>query len=121
MFLDLIKTLIQIIIPLGIFNVWLLRPNQGTSYRGKGAANLKEEFAAYGLPEWSFYTIGTLKLSAAAMLLLGFLLPSLVLPGAALMAVLMLGAVIMHAKVRDPATRYLPAAVMLILSVLLLI
>lgn len=119
--MDFIKTLIQIIIPLGIFNVWLLRPKQATSYRGKGTASLKEEFAAYGLPEWSFYTVGTLKLSAAAMLLLGFLLPALVFPGAALMAVLMMGAVIMHAKVGDPATRYLPAAVMLILSLVLLI
>lgn len=121
MSIDLIKILIQIIIPLGIFNVWLLRPKQATSFRGKGAANLKEEFAAYGLPEWSFYTIGALKLSAAAMLLLGFLLPPLVLPGAALMVVLMLGAMVMHAKVGDPATRYLPAAAMLILSLLLLI
>lgn len=119
--MDLIKTLIQIIIPLGIFNVWLVRPKQATSYRGKGTASLKEEFAAYGLPEWSFYTIGAFKLSAAVMLLLGFLLPMLVFPGAALMAVLMLGAVIMHAKVDDPMNRYLPAAVLLLLSLVLLI
>lgn len=119
--MDLIKTLIQIIIPLGILNVWLLRPKQATSYRGKAAANLKEEFAAYGLPEWSFYTVGALKLSAAAMLLLGFFLPALVPPAAALMVVLMLGAVVMHTKVGDPVSRYLPAAVMLILSLLLLI
>ncbi|MFU8848675.1 MAG: DoxX family protein [Opitutales bacterium] len=119
--MDLIKTLIQIIIPLGILNVWLVRPKQATSYRGKNAASLKEEFAAYGLPEWSFYTVGALKLSAAAMLLLGFLLPPLVPPAAALMAVLMLGAVVMHAKVGDPAGRYLPAAVMLFFSLVLLI
>ena len=55
------------------------------------------------------------------MLLLGFLLPVLVLPGAALLALLMLGAVAMHAKVRDPAIRYLPAVLMLVMSLLVLL
>ena len=110
--MEILKTVIQIIIPLGIINVWLLRPGRSTSFRGGAASSLKSEFAAYGLPEWMFYTVGTLKLSSAAMLLLGFLLPVLVLPGAALMAVLMLGAVGMHAKVSDPAIRYLPAGLM---------
>lgn len=118
--MEILKTVIQIIIPLGILNVWLLRPRLSTSFRGGNASSLKSEFAAYGLPEWMFYTIGTLKLSAAALLLLGFLLPILVLPGAALMAGLMLGAVVMHAKVSDPATRYLPAVAMLVLSLLLI-
>ncbi|MFO8028165.1 MAG: DoxX family protein [Opitutales bacterium] len=119
--MDLIESIIQLIIPLGIINVWLLRSKQRTTYRGKDAAGLKEEFAAYGLPEWMFYTVGALKLSAAAMLLLGFFLPVLVLPGAALMAVLMLGAVAMHAKVGDPPIRYLPAGLMLIMSLILVL
>lgn len=117
--MEIITNAIQIIIPLGIINVWLLRGNRSTAFRGGDAPNLKEEFAAYGLPEWMFYTVGTLKLSAAAMLLLGFFLPVLVLPGAALMAVLMLGAVAMHAKVGDPPIRYLPASLMLIMSLIL--
>lgn len=116
--MEILTTTIQIVIPLGIINVWLLRAGQSTTYRGRDAANLKEEFGAYGLPEWMFYTVGALKLSAAAMLLLGFLLPMLVLPGAAIMAVLMLGAVAMHAKVCDPPIRYLPAGLMLVMSLI---
>jgi uncharacterized membrane protein YphA (DoxX/SURF4 family) len=118
--MEILTTTIQLIIPLGIINVWLLRQRQATAYRGGDAPNLKAEFAAYGLPEWVYYAVGTLKLSAAGMLLLGFLVPVLVLPGAAIMSVLMLGAVAMHAKVRDAAIRYLPATLMLILSLLLI-
>lgn len=117
--MDFIESIIQLIIPLGIINVWLLRSKQRSSYRGKDAASLKEEFAAYGLSDWIFYTVGALKLSAAAMLLLGFFLPVLVLPGAVLMAVLMLGAVAMHAKVGDSPIRYLPAALMLAMALTL--
>jgi uncharacterized membrane protein YphA (DoxX/SURF4 family) len=116
-----VQLIFQIIIPLGILNVWLIRQGKATPYRGGTATNLKAEFAAYGLPEIAFYVVGSLKLTAAAMLLLGFLLPGLILPGALLMAVLMLGAVIMHAKVKDPAIRYLPALLMLAMSLVLLV
>ena len=119
--METVDAIIQLIIPLGILNVWLLRTGRATAYRGGDATNLKAEFAAYGLPDWSFYTVGFLKLSAAALLLIGFVLPVLIRPGAALMAALMLGAVLMHAKVKDPAIRYLPAGVMLILSLCLLV
>lgn len=118
--MTLITYLIQGIVPLVIINVWLFRSKRSTAYRGKSAPNLKEEFAAYGLPTWFYYTVGVLKLSAAAMLLIGFLIPALVFPGSALMAALMLGAVVMHAKVGDPAIRYMPAVVMLIMSLALL-
>lgn len=118
--MSLLTILFQIIIPLGIINVWLIRANSSTTYRGKDAPSLKEEFAAYGLPDWAFYVIGALKLTAAAMILLAFLIPALLMPGAALMTALMLGAVVMHAKVGDPAIRYLPAALMLGMSLVLL-
>lgn len=117
--MEIITNAIQIIIPLGIINVWLLRGRRSTAFRGGDAPNLKAEFSAYGLPEWAYYAVGALKLSAAAMLLIGFFVPELVLPGAALMAALMLGAVVMHAKVGDPAVRYLPAALMLVMSLAL--
>ena len=118
--MTLLTYLIQGIVPLVIINVWLFRANSSTAYRGKSAPNLKEEFAAYGLPTWFYYTVGVLKLSAAALLLIGFLIPALVFPGAALLVALMLGAVSMHAKVGDPAIRYMPAVVVLVMSVVLL-
>ncbi|HKK18764.1 MAG TPA: DoxX family protein [Opitutales bacterium] len=114
--MEILTSILQLVVPLGILNVWLLRKNRSTNYRGGDAPNLKAEFQAYGLPEWAYFTVGFLKLSAAAMLLVGFLVPALVVPGASLMAVLMLGAVAMHAKVGDPAIRYVPASLVLIMS-----
>ena len=119
--METIQNIFQLIIPLGILNVWFVRPKQGTAYRGGDAKSLKEEFRAYGLPEAAFYLVGALKVTSAALLLLGFLVPVLVFPAALLMALLMLGAVIMHARVKDPAIRYLPAALMLVMSLILLI
>ena len=117
---EILSSLVQIIIPLGIFNVWLIRRGRATPYRGGNASSLKDEFTAYGLPVSAFYVIGVLKLSAAAMLLLGFVLPALILPGAALMSALMLGALLMHAEVGDPPKRSVPAALMLCMSMFLI-
>jgi hypothetical protein len=67
----------------------------------------------------AFAVIGALKLGAALLILLSFFFPSLLLPGASLMSGLMFGAVLMHAKVKDPAICYLPASAMLVMSLLL--
>jgi len=110
----------QLIIGLGILNVWFLRSGKSTSYRGGNASSLKEEFAAYGLPGWMFIVIGILKVGAALALLAGIFLPELVKPAAMLMAALMAGAIVMHLKVKDPAQKSLPAAIMLALSLVLI-
>lgn len=117
--MNILSILFQIIIALGIFNVWLLRSSRATPYRGKDTPSLKSEFAAYGLSEPIFYTIGVLKLAAAVALLLGIFIPTLVLPGAIVMSILMLGAILMHLKVRDPINKSLPASIMLLMSLFL--
>ena len=114
--MNILSILFQIIIALGIFNVWLLRSSRVTPYRGKDASSLKTEFAAYGLPEWVFFTVGALKISAAVALLLGLFIPELVFPGALVMTLLMIGAIVMHVKVKDPAIKSLPASLMLLMS-----
>ncbi len=50
--MEYIRSIAQLIIALGILNVWLLRFNKATSYRGGAAKNMTEEFATYGLPVW---------------------------------------------------------------------
>lgn len=118
--MNFLSVFFQVVIALGIFNVWLLRSSRPTPYRGKNASSLKTEFAAYGLSEWVFYSVGILKVSAAIGLLLGIFIPSLVMPGAVVMTVLMLGAIVMHIKVSDPLNKSLPAVIMLSMSVFLL-
>jgi len=110
--------IIQVVIALGIFNVWVLRFGKSTEWRGGTAANMKEEFKAYGLPSWSVQVVGFLKLVFAACLLAGIWIPTLTRPAAIGIAILMLAAVAMHLKVKDPLKKSLPALTMLLLSVI---
>jgi len=110
---------IQILVGVGLLNVWLLRANLSTAYRGGAATNLREEFATYGLPPFVFYLVGFLKVTSALLLLAGLWFPGLVFPAAAVIVVLMAGAVSMHIKIRDPLQKALPAAAMLTMSLLI--
>jgi uncharacterized membrane protein YphA (DoxX/SURF4 family) len=116
--MDTIVLIIQILIALGIYNVWLVRFGRSTSWRGGTAQNLKEEFAVYGLPPWVVLVVGFFKLLCATLLIVGLWVPVVTKPAAVGMAVLMLGAVTMHFKVSDPPKRALPAFTMLVLSVI---
>ena len=117
------KTLVQIcqiIVGCGLLNVWLLRFNKSTAYRGGTAANMLEEFAAYGLPAWSCYLVGLLKVASALALLAGLIYPALALPAAIVIALLMSGAVAMHFKVGDPIKKSVPALSVLVLSAIII-
>jgi uncharacterized membrane protein YphA (DoxX/SURF4 family) len=113
--MDLAVKVIQVVVALGIYNVWLLRFRKSTSWRGGTAQNMKEEFEIYGLPGWFMGVVGLLKLLCATLLIVGIWFPQVTRPAAAGLAVLMLGAVAMHVKVKDPAMRSLPAFTMLVL------
>jgi hypothetical protein len=116
-----LKLILQVIIALGILNVWLLRFNKPSAWRGASSTTLKEEFSAYGLPAAALYVIGFLKVLCALLLLVALWIPALAMPAASLIAVLMLGAVAMHVKIGDPLKKSLPAATMLVLSSLVAI
>ena len=113
------QIVVQIRIAVSIFNVWILRFGKSTSWRAGNAQNMKEEFEAYGLPLWFMKLIGFLKLLLAVILIVGIWMPAFVKPAAAGMAILMLGAIIMHFKVKDPPLKSLPAFTFLVLSLIL--
>jgi hypothetical protein len=115
-----IVSLLQIILALGLINVWIVQFDKPTSYRGKGAANMKQEFAAYGLPVWFMYLVGAAKLVIAGLLVVGLWISSVVAPAALVLGVLMLGAIAMHVKVRDSFKRTAPAVAMLAMVVVVL-
>ena len=111
-----IPTVLQLVVGLGLLNVWLIRANAATAYRGGTAQSLKDEFAEYGLPEWMFFLVGALKILAGIALIVGLWMPRLVLPAAGVVVVLMVGALTMHVKVKDPWIKSLPAFLMLLMS-----
>jgi len=108
-----------LIVGLGLLNVWLVRANLKTAFRGGAATNLREEFSTYGLPTPVYYIVGFLKVSSALLLLAGLWYPSLTFPAALVIAVLMAGAVTMHMKVGDALMKALPASAMLIMSIII--
>ena len=114
--MDTLIIICQVVLALGIFNVWILRFGKSTSWRGGTASNMKEEFEVYGLPAWFVPVIGGLKLLSAVLLIAGIWIPAVILPAAATLVVLMIGAIAMHFKVGDPAIRSLPAFTMLVLA-----
>ncbi len=114
------QVILQCVVALGLFNVWLLRANRNTSYRGGNAQTMSQEFAAYGLPPLAMYVVGTLKVGAAICLVAGVWWPSLVFPAALLVALLMVGALAMHVKIHDPARKSVPAVALLLICVVII-
>jgi hypothetical protein len=109
----------QIVIALGIVNVWVLRAGKPTPWRPEGAQNMAEEFLRYGLPDWMRKLVGALKLTLAALLVVGIWYPPLAAGAGIAMAILMAGAVGSHLKVRDPLRKSLPSFCLLLLSLLI--
>jgi len=111
-----LMSVLQLVVGVGLLNVWLVRPKSATAYRGGGASSLREEFAVYGLPDAVFYVVGALKITAAVVLIVGVWAPLPVQLAAITISGLMLGALFMHVKVGDPVKKALPAAIMLVMS-----
>lgn len=116
-----VPAILQIVVALGLLNVWLVRSGAATEYRGGEARSLKQEFAAYGLPDSAFYLVGLLKVASAVALIAGLWMPELVAPAAGMVAFLMVGALAMHVKIKDPAKKSVPALLMLAMCVAILV
>ena len=116
MLVEYFKIAAQITIALSIYNVWFFRFNKPTRYRGGSAETMKDEFISYGLPDYFVWLIGFLKVSLATLLIIGIYINSLVFPASVGMAILMVGAIAMHIKVKDEMIKSLPATIFLFLS-----
>ena len=112
---------IKLITSLGIFNVWLLRYNKNTEYRGGNAKSLKEEFETYGLNSWFMYIIGAIKIGVSILFIVSCfnifskMLDMTIFYASVIMSLIMIGAILMHIKVNDPFKKSVPAITMLTL------
>lgn len=119
--MEYLKIALQVIVAGGLFNVWIVRYAKSTAYRGGASTCMRDEFLAYGLPPFMMWVVGFLKLAIALVLIAGIWYEPIVQPAAALLVVLMLGALGMHLKIKDPAKRSLPAALMLAMALALIV
>ena len=113
--MDYLIIALQVTVGLSILNVWLVQNKKATRWRGGGATTITEEFQVYGLPAWSVYVIGTLKVILAILLMAGIWYPALKFPAAIGLAALLAGSVVMHFKVKDPLIKSFPAALFLLM------
>lgn len=120
-----IISLLQLCIAFGLINVWFVRFNLATKYRGGNAQTMQEEFSVYGLPQWSLYLVGGLKIAIALIMLIAVFVSSAMYPfgmmALGLLCVLMIGAIYMHLKVHDAPLRILPAISMFSMSIVTIV
>jgi len=107
----------KIIIFISLINVWFIRFNKPTPWRGGESKSMKEEFETYGLSPTIMYTIGTIKVGLAILLIASIWLKDLSTPAAGALGIFMLGAIAMHVKADDPNIKSFPALILFLLAV----
>ena len=114
-----LKIVLKIIVSLTLLNVWIFRFQKPSKWRGGAASNMIEEFKLYGLHSWLLYLVGSLKIIAAVFLGLSVwfkfnenipLIPIIIL---------LIGAIIMHIKIKDSYIKSIPAFLLLLLSLII--
>jgi hypothetical protein len=114
--IDYIVIILKLIVSLSILNVWLIQPKKATKWRGGNAKTIIEEFKVYGLSKQFCYFIGFLKVSLALILLASIQFETLTLIGSLGLAMLLLGSIIMHIKVKDELFKSFPAFLFLVMN-----
>ena len=117
--------ILKIIIALGLLNVWVLRFDKITPYRGGDAKNMIEEFKNYGLPSTFMYGVGLFKVLLALFLLVSVFMADAidkyVSVGLVFLSFVMVGSILMHLRIKDPLKKSMPAILMIIMSVIVLL
>jgi len=114
--IDYIIIVLKVIVCLSILNVWLIQSKKPTKWRGGNAKTIVEEFEVYGLSKSFCYVIGLLKVSLALILLASIQYESLTLIGSLGLAILLLGSIIMHFKIKDPMFKSFPAFLFILMN-----
>lgn len=96
--------ILKIIVLVSIFFVWVIRYE-----------NIIKEFKEYGLPSWCRDLVGIMKLSCVLMIMNSN--QQVVCAGSIILAALMVVALIMHIKIKNPVAKMLPALALLIFSI----
>lgn len=96
---------LQSLVATAIFFVWVVR-----------YANIVQEFKTYELPDWLRDLVGILKLTFALLLLIGIDRGLFAVIGGIGIAILMLGAVGTHLRMKNPLFKILPSLTLMLLS-----
>lgn len=103
-----LSTVAQLVVAASIIIVWVFRYD-----------NIVLEFRQYGLSDLTRNLVGASKIALATMLALDVVSEVPVVAASLVMAFLMLCAQAFHLKVRNPLKKYVPSALLLLLSLLI--
>jgi hypothetical protein len=117
--IDYIIIVLKAIVSFSILNVWLIQAKKPTKWRGGNAETITEEFEVYGLSKSLCYVVGFLKVSLALILLASIEYEFLTLIGSLGLAILLLGSIIMHIKVKDALYKSFPAALFIVMNLII--
>ena len=118
-FMTILIIILKLIVSVSLLNVWLLQFNKSTKWRGGDASSMLQEFKAYGLSKNSCYLIGFLKITLSVLLIISIWVPFLENISALGLAFLLTGSILMHFKIKDPLYKSFPAALFLILCLII--
>ena len=118
-FIGYLTIALKIIVGVSILNVWLLRKNKATKWRGGNAVNIFEEFQVYGFSKQFCYFIGFLKVSLAIILLASIQFKTLTLIGVLGLSILLLGSIIMHIRIKDAWYKSFPAFLFIVMNLII--
>lgn len=110
---------LKIIIGISILNVWLIQSKKHTKWRGGAATTIIEEFNVYGLSKSFYVTIYILKVSLAILLLASIQFDVLTLVSSLGLALLLLGSILMHVKVKDAWYKSFPAFLFMLMNLVI--
>ncbi len=110
---------LKIIIGISILNVWLIQSNKHTKWRGGNATTIIEEFNVYGLSKSFYVAIYFLKVSLAILLLASIQFDVLTLVSSLGLALLLLGSILMHVKVKDAWYKSFPAFLFMLMNLVI--
>jgi len=105
---------LQLIVGVSILCVWLWRANVPTNFRVGQAQSLREEVTEAGFPDYVYDVMRIVKPIFAFFLIMGIVWNPITLPCMAFTTIFMIGAVVMHIKVRDNLIKMLPAVTLLL-------
>ncbi|MFT5078107.1 MAG: hypothetical protein ACI825_000508 [Planctomycetota bacterium] len=117
--MEIALIIIKLIVSLSLLNVWLVQYNKPTRWRGGKAQTIRQEFEVYGLPSWMLYLVGFIKVGLSLLLIASIWFLELGDPAAIGLALMLTGSIIMHIKIKDPLLKSFPAALFLVLCLVI--
>lgn len=84
-----------------------------------GRASVVAKFERWGYQPVVRVATGAVEALAGALLLIGIVVPAVAITGVLLVIAVMLGALLTHARADDPIGQWIPAAVLLVLALVL--